>query len=769
MQRAGRVTLANAIGTGLADEIFDDIVCPIVCDNALARRLGVPFTMTSGGKIARNFSLRPYGRLTGRATDSVSGVPIVNLRVEILASLGGLTYAKAATTNGQGVYEFTNLGTGTFVALTAGTPARTHTDEILGDLLCIDRCDTSTALASGRPIGVTAGAVTSGIDFALDPGATISGRITHPTVVGGPQSVTVEARVRVGTSLWRAARTVTNQSGGYTLSGLPAGSYVVAAASDIFVDEVFNDRPCQALCREDEMAAGTVVSLPVGGAVSNVDIGLGAGGAITGTIREAGTGTPLVANVQLYRQAGTAVIQAERATSNASGAFTVTGLAPGAYFVTVVSNGYVRELFGGVHWSPTTEAVLLSSTPVAVANGQTTQSVDLALDRAATITGRVGRAPSNAAVEDAPVVVYRAGTGEVETITTTNASGSYTTGLLPAGTFFVATDANLANQVYNGVPCPGGACSGPFAVANGAGIPVSAGGTATGIDFTLGAASGPPRRPQDLQAINTPVGVQFTWRASALGAVATGYFFEAGNAPGTTFATVPVASTSFTVPGVPPGTYFVRVRSVNGAGVSAASDELTLRISSSGHVLPNAPSEVTPILAGGRLSLTWRPPTQGPVPSSYLLEVGSAEGSANIAVLPVPTPSFLFNGVPPGTYFVRVRSVVAGTVGPPSPDAVMVAANAPAPPSEPQFFNSRVAGNVVTLSWFAPVFGPATRYVLEAGTASGLSNIVVFDTGSAATSLVVPGVPPGTYFLRLRAVNAQGVSLPSFERELVVP
>ena len=74
-----------------------------------------------------------------------------------------------------------------------------------------------------------------------------------------------------------------------------------------------------------------------------------------------------------------------------------------------------------------------------------------------------------------------------------------------------------------------------------------------------------------------------------------------------------------------------------------------------------------------------------------------------------------------------------------------------------------------TLTWAAPLFGPAaTSYVVEAGTATGLSNITVFNTGGSGTTLVVPGVPPGTYYVRIRAVNALGVSPPSFERVLTM-
>jgi hypothetical protein len=93
----------------------------------------------------------------------------------------------------------------------------------------------------------------------------------------------------------------------------------------------------------------------------------------------------------------------------------------------------------------------------------------------------------------------------------------------------------------------------------------------------------------------------------------------------------------------------------------------------------------------------------------------------------------------------------------------------PSPPGAPLALTSRRSGNTVTFSWVAPLDGSPTSYVVEAGRMLGQSDLAVFSTGSAATALTVPNVPRGTYYVRLRAVNAIGAGPPSFDALVVVP
>ena len=84
----------------------------------------------------------------------------------------------------------------------------------------------------------------------------------------------------------------------------------------------------------------------------------------------------------------------------------------------------------------------------------------------------------------------------------------------------------------------------------------------------------------------------------------------------------------------------------------------------------------------------------------------------------------------------------------------------------PSALAANVSGTNVTLTWRA--VGGATGYVLEVGSAAGLSNLGTLATGSAATSFFASGVPAGTYYVRVRAQSAAGTSLPSNEVAVVV-
>jgi len=75
---------------------------------------------------------------------------------------------------------------------------------------------------------------------------------------------------------------------------------------------------------------------------------------------------------------------------------------------------------------------------------------------------------------------------------------------------------------------------------------------------------------------------------------------------------------------------------------------------------------------------------------------------------------------------------------------------------------SQSAGTI-SLAWLAPASGSPSSYVIRAGSAPGLSNLADFDTGSTALTFVAPGVPSGSYYVRLYSRSGCGLSAASNE------
>jgi glucose/arabinose dehydrogenase len=176
-------------------------------------------------------------------------------------------------------------------------------------------------------------------------------------------------------------------------------------------------------------------------------------------------------------------------------------------------------------------------------------------------------------------------------------------------------------------------------------------------------------------------------------------------------------------------------------------------------VLPSPPDGFAISANGRTLSLSW---TRTAGAMSYRLEAGTASGIANLFDADVGDVDWLQTVVPAGTYVARVRAVNATGVSAASNEATIVvtgAAVCASPPPAPTGFTIQTSGVIAALAW-APSPG-ATSYRLEAGSGSGLANLAVASVGSGTT--FTASAPAGTYYTRLRAVNACGASPPSIE------
>ncbi|MBP7777035.1 MAG: hypothetical protein KA371_07910 [Acidobacteria bacterium] len=178
---------------------------------------------------------------------------------------------------------------------------------------------------------------------------------------------------------------------------------------------------------------------------------------------------------------------------------------------------------------------------------------------------------------------------------------------------------------------------------------------------------------------------------------------------------------------------------------------------------PGTPTDLWATVNGYTVQLGWTPP--GGV-LGHLVDVGSAPGLTNITSIPIAMPSTGLGGaVAAGRYYVRTRAAQACGAGAASNEVVVDVPAGCAVPTAPGTLAVALGANrTVSLTWGAAA--SATTYVVEAGSAPGLANILATDVG-AARSVGGP-VPPGTYHARVRGRSTCGQTGPASNEVVVV-
>ena len=463
------------------------------------------------------------------------------------------------------------------------------------------------------------------------------------------------------------------------MTGLAPGVYVAYTSNTQgYVDEMLGGLPCMGGCGALAVI-GTPFVATAGGSTGALNFALARGGRISGTVTDAGTAQPLGgAAIEVYDGTGRIVTFAETALN---GSYTTeTGLVPGAYFVTARAFPYRSATLRRRvprRRATGTQAVAVGS-PVAVAGAATTGGIHLALELGGLVSGTVTAQGSGAVLASTALRFYDA-QGRLAVEGFTDSDGTYSLeGGLPTGNYFALTDSERhVDEIYDNVGCVG-ECSGSRAP-TGTPIPVAAGVTTVGRNFALAPGSGPPGPPSGVVFLPTPTGLVIQWNEPTAGGVPTSYAIDVGLAPGATALTLAAPTTEFQVIGAPPGRYYVRVRGLNAAGSGPPSVDEVLVIGG-GAMGPAVPRFATAWMLGSRLLMHWERNQYGGDVTHYLVEAGTAAGLANIATIPVSVPAFTFDGVPPGTFFLRVRAVNAAGVSGPSNEVMVVAGGAGAPP-----------------------------------------------------------------------------------------
>jgi hypothetical protein len=194
---------------------------------------------------------------------------------------------------------------------------------------------------------------------------------------------------------------------------------------------------------------------------------------------------------------------------------------------------------------------------------------------------------------------------------------------------------------------------------------------------------------------------------------------------------------------------------------------------------PGAPSNLTYISRpGGGVDLQWTHSTG--TFTHYVIEAGGAPGAPFLRLptssfndnnlygkLPHLLASFSANGVATGDYYVRIRGANGAAESDPSNEILLPLRAGCVAPGAPTNFTQIVRGNQGFLMWNAGSGGQPNAYIVQASFSPNDPNPPIqLPLGSLYFTL---GIPSGSYFVKVVAVNACGTSAASNELNVVAP
>jgi hypothetical protein len=283
---------------------------------------------------------------------------------------------------------------------------------------------------------------------AAGTGESISGRVTSASQPGGIKGIEVCAFEPTAEGSEGCAKT--SGTGEYAITGLTPGSYDVEFANPFNGDLNYLRRYYNGGTGASEFSEALLVAVTASSEDNAIDAVMQEGGRIAGRVTSASTSGSIAE--ALVCAFGTAEADFESfacASSNASGEYTLVGLAGGPYTVF-----FEAPLDGSVGYAPqyyNDQQTEVAANPVHVTAGALTPGIDAALQEDGEISGCVTSASTGAALQGLRVCALTAAELAEECASTT-ASGEYTIGRLPAGSYrvgFSGAETPYKTQYYN--------------------------------------------------------------------------------------------------------------------------------------------------------------------------------------------------------------------------------------------------------------------------------------------------------------------------------
>ena len=533
------VTTQNA--QGFQDALYTGQICEPFCNPVSGTPIVVSGTATTSG---RDFVLQQLVSVGGVVSD---GAPAANVPVALYGQIGNFL-AEAVTTS-DGSYLFDGLAPGRFYVRTRNATGRT--DDLYWQANNAQNTTPSKPdcvglacqVRRGTPIDLASGSSFSSANLALSAPGSISGQITNANGSAALSGVAVELLDARGI---RVASVSSSASGSYSFNALGAGNYyLVTRGSAGFVDIAYPNNVCPAACNG---LNGNEIAVALGANVNNINMSLSSGASISGVLRDASNLPIPGMAIQVYNAAGIAVAQV---ASNLSGSYSVNNLANGQYFVRTQSlgeagsSGFVNKVYNNRACGAYCD--VRNGDAVSIASGNSVSGIDFSLSAGGTISGTLSSALTSTGIALAEVHALDAN-GQIAARTRSSASGNFTLGGLPAGSYKLRTSnsAGYINQVYRSASTL--SCSpNPCALSLGTAITLSDAGSVNGINFSLSPGGTISGTAADL--FNNPL------------SLGSAVLLDAG---GLELATQAISSGNFEFNGLSAGSYYVLIRNDSG-------------------------------------------------------------------------------------------------------------------------------------------------------------------------------------------------------------
>ncbi|MBN2569555.1 MAG: carboxypeptidase regulatory-like domain-containing protein, partial [Deltaproteobacteria bacterium] len=408
-----------------------------------------PITLEINNNSTVNISLDyEFLDITGQVTDtSVTPVPLEGVCVIARTAQCGGQFLGQGQTGADGNYTISGVPSGIDMYLSTdaqcvGSSSYTYVNEYY-DNLPIYTCEGATAVSAGS----------SGINFALEEGGSISGTVTDADTSALIPGVYVFAWTDCGGP--QVSGGWTDVDGNYTIHGLPTdASYIIGTDASGSGQSYFNE------FYDNQMVCSGSVTFRAPGDTAN--FALNPAGAITGTVFQENGTDPLtgVSSLSVMATTNNPCSQEWQPPSqlyfgsvNPDGTYAIMGLQPGSYYIQTNNNNqsnYVNEWYTGSATPGSYSAYdCESASPVAITviAGQTETGKNFDLVLGASIEGTVFDANFWDPIASIPVSLVKVeGENPCEDYahvmgTSTQGDGSYIfRGVPPVGNFAVRTE-----------------------------------------------------------------------------------------------------------------------------------------------------------------------------------------------------------------------------------------------------------------------------------------------------------------------------------------